>query len=225
MSIISDIQRRIGVTPDGIIGPATIAAIAKSLGIEPKKAAYTLHNPTVFFAAVRSGITNGLDQDQVDTINGLLAAASHWPVSWLAYGLATAWHEARLVPIAEIGKGRGRPYGCAGKFGQPQYGRGLVQLTWDRNYQWADRELGLDGKLLENFDLALDPQIATQILVKGMEQGAFTGKSLADFLPRDRASQPQFVAARRIINGTDRASLIAGYAIQFQNALVIGDWA
>jgi hypothetical protein len=225
MSIISDIQRHVGVTPDGIIGPATLAAIVKSLGIGTKTTTRTLRQPAAFFASVRSGITKGLDQTQVDTINALLAAASHWPVSWLAYGLATAWHEARLRPIEEIGKGRGRPYAARGKYGQPQYGRGLVQLTWDRNYEWADKELRLDNALLDNFDLALDPGIATKILVKGMEQGAFTGKSLDDYLPRDRASQPQFVAARRIINGTDRAELIAGYAVQFQNALIIGDWA
>src|SRR3546814_174031 len=30
---LADIQRRVGVTPDGLIGPATIAAIAAALGM------------------------------------------------------------------------------------------------------------------------------------------------------------------------------------------------
>lgn len=33
MTTIADIQRHVGVTPDGLIGPSTIAAVAKALGI------------------------------------------------------------------------------------------------------------------------------------------------------------------------------------------------
>jgi len=35
----------------------------------------------------------------------------------------------------------------------------------------------------------------------------------------------QFKNCRRIINGTDKASMIAGYALQFQEALQEGGWA
>src|SRR3546814_1469748 len=75
---------------------------------------------------------------QFDTVNGLLAGAAHWPTICLAYGLATAWHEARFEPVEEIGKGRGKAYGKPGKYGQSQHGRGLVQVTWDSNYEWLD---------------------------------------------------------------------------------------
>lgn len=182
-----------------------------------------LARPDAFFAAVRS-ITGALDQVQVDTINCLLSAASHWTVSWLAYGFATAWHEARLKPISEWGKGQGRPYAKLGKYGQPQYGRGLVQLTWDRNYEWADKALGLNGALLKNFDKALEPETATAILVLGMETGAFTGKKLADFLSGAHGTVTQFKEARRIINGMDRADDIAALASRFQTALQNGGW-
>jgi hypothetical protein len=74
-----------------------------------------------------------------------------------------------------MGPGRGRAYAPPGRYGQAQYGRGLVQLTWDRNYEWADRALGLKGALLRNFDLALRPDLAVAILVKGMEQGPSPG--------------------------------------------------
>ena len=214
------IQRWAGVNADGVPGPATAAAIIARAGIEPPR--HELANPAAFFAAVR-GVTRGLNQAQVETINRLLAGAAHWPIGWLAYGLATAWHEARFVPQAEWGLGKGRAYALPGEYDQPQYGRGLVQLTWDRNYAWADKALGLNGALLKNFDFALDPDIAARILVMGMEEGAFTGKSLADYIG-DRGTPASFTAARKIINGTDKAALIAGYAERFQAGLGAGGW-
>lgn len=182
-----------------------------------------LLKPTMFFAAVKA-ITGKLDQIQVDTINRLLAGASHWSVAWLAYGLATAWHEARFKPIPEWGKGKGRPYAKPGKYGQSQYGRGLVQLTWDFNYEWADKALGLNGSLLRNFDRALEPDIAARVLILGMETGAFTGKGLRKYLSGEVGTYEQFREARRIINGMDKADLIAGHAVKFQAALLAGKW-
>lgn len=191
-------------------------------------------NAALFFAAVRK-VTNRLDQTQVDVINAILAAMAGKPASWVAYVLATAWHEARFRPIGEIGKGRGKRYGKPNARlkaipnppdygGQIPYGRGLSQLTWVENYEWADKALGLQGALLANFDLALEPDIAVKILVRGMEEGAFTGKSLADYLPDNEGRPQQFVNARRIVNGTDRASLIAGHAVAFQAGLIEGGW-
>lgn len=197
-------------------------------------AAHSLRDAEGFFRGVRA-VTGPLAEDQVATINGLLSKASHWSIAWLAYGLATAWHEARMRPIEEIGKGRGRRYGVAGARsdgkpgpnygGQVPYGRGLVQLTWADNYEKADRELDLKGTLLANFGLALDPNVAAAILVRGMEEGWFTAKKLADYLPAALGNEAQFVQARRIINGTDRAQLITSYARKFQDALVAGGWA
>lgn len=229
MITLKDVQQRLGVVADGRYGPVTLAAIVKALGIE--EARHTLGNPKAFFADIRDNITGPLDQVQVDVINSLFASASHWPASWLAYGLATAWHEAELRPIDEIGKGRGRKYGVPGKYaGQVPYGRGLVQLTWDANYVWADKisaeaGLTLPGEILANFELVKRPDIAVLILVKGMETGAFTGVSLANRLPEPLADHGRFVQARPIINGTDKASLIAGYALEFQSAIYAGAWA
>jgi putative chitinase len=218
---LADIQRHVGTEPDGKWGPNTAAAIAKALGMEAKT--HKLAKPGAFFVGVRA-ITGGLDQEQVDTINRLLEAAAHWSIGWLAYGLATAWHEARLKPIEEWGKGKGRPYSQPGKYGQSQHGRGLVQLTWDRNYEWADKALGLGGSLLADFNRALEPEIATAILVKGMEEGAFTGKRLGNYIAPGKGSPAQFAQARRIVNGTDKADLIAGHAVKFQAALEAGGW-
>jgi putative chitinase len=97
---------------------------------------------------------------------------------------------------------------------QLYYGRGYVQLTWLSNYRAAGRKLGLD--LVGNPALALEPGPAAQILVRGMVEGWFTGKKLsAYFTPM--AADP--TNARRIINGTDKAALIAGYHGKFLFAL------
>ena len=199
---------------------------------------FTMKNPDAFFKGVR-GVTGNLDQTQVDVINDLLTSAAHWRVAYLGYGLATGWHEAHLKPIEEIGKGRGRSYGVAGARmklvsptpmygGQIPYGRGLVQLTWCDNYEWADKiaaAAGLikPGELLANFALALRDDIASLIMVQGMETGAFTGKKLSDYITT--GTHAEYVAARRIINGTDRADMIAGYADKFKAAAIAGEWS
>lgn len=221
MVTLKDIQRHVGVTADGIWGPATAAAIACALGMGTARR--TLANAEAFFAGLRK-VTGPLAQIQVEVVNRLLADAAHWPAGWLAYGLATAWHEARLKPIEEWGKGKGRDYGKVNSTGKAPYGRGLVQLTWHANYETMDTALGLGGRLAKNYDLALDPAIASRILVVGMERGLFTGKSLATYLPAELGTLSEFRAARRIINGTDRADLIASYADKIQMALIAGEW-
>lgn len=178
--------------------------------------------PLALFVTLRD-IAGSLNQRQVNIVNDIMEAAGHWPAAWLAYAIATAWHEARLEPQREWGLGKGKAYAKPGKYGQPQYGRGLVQLTWDSNYEWADKALGLNGALLSNFDLALDPVHSVAILVKGMEQGAFTGRKLSHYI--SKGSRTEFVSARRIINGTDRAEDIAGIAQRILVALTRGNWA
>lgn len=185
---------------------------------------HVLKNADAFYNAVRK-VTGPLDQVQVDIINRLLTAASGHGLGWIAYEFATAWHEARLKPIEEWGKGKGRDYGKVNSTGKAPYGRGLVQLTWHDNYVRADTELGLNGTLAKNYDRALEPEIAVEILVRGMAKGWFTGKSLGTYIGTGAGALEEFTDARRIINGTDRAAPIAGIAIQFQDAFIAGGWA
>lgn len=186
----------------------------------------SIHNKEAFFQLVRK-ITGPLKQQQVESIEGILRCAAHWTVGQVAYALATGWHEARFIPQDEIGKGKGKAYGKPGKYGHVPYGRGLVQLTWDQNYEWADRlctELGLiqKGEILKDFSLALRPDIAAMVLVRGMEKGAF-GRKLPDIVG-DLGTKESFKQARRSVNVMDKAELIAGYALQFQEAVLAGGW-
>ena len=172
---------------------------------------------TEFYAAVRPIFSGALSQKQVDGIEALLAATEGLPITFRAYLLATAKHETAdtMQPIAEYGKGKGKPYGKPGRHGQAQYGRGYVQLTWDDNYERADKALCLNGAMLKDFNLAMQPDIAAKILVRGCSEGWLTGKKLDDYLPGD------YRGARRVVNGLDKADLIAGYAREFEAALAL----
>ncbi|WP_222329997.1 hypothetical protein [Rhizobium leguminosarum] len=187
-------------------------------------------NREAFYAALRrrgSGVFGtSLKPSQKAGLEAVLNEAEkrNTPMAHLAYMLATDYHETArtMQPIAEYGKGKGKPYGKKGKYGQAQYGRGLVQLTWDRNYERADNELGLKGALLKNFDLAMTMKVAVAIMFSGMAEGWFTGKKLSQYLS---GPKKDYVGARRIINGTDKAAQIADYARSFEAALVEAGYA
>jgi putative chitinase len=71
--------------------------------------------------------------------------------------------------------------------------------------------------------VALNLSNAARILVQGSLEGWFTGKSLGAFIDdideADDEETREYIAARRVINGKDRAELIAGYAVKFEAAL------
>jgi predicted chitinase len=172
-----------------------------------------------FFAAIRATLFAGhMTQPQVDGIAILVDEGERRKVDvrWIAYVLATAFHETAqtMRPIREIGLGEHREYGKRDpETGCVYYGRGYVQLTWRANYQKLGDRLGVD--LVYNPDLALEPPIASKIIWTGMIEGLFTGDRL---LPHFRPNSSDWVGARRIINGLDRAGMIARYAIQFNAA-------
>lgn len=173
-------------------------------------------------------------------------ASAGSPVSYVAYGLATAYLETAntMQPINERGGNayftrlydvRGSRPNTARKHGNTTpgdgikfHGRGYVQLTWKVNYEKATRKLralGFDVDLVNNPDQALQPEIAAVIMVYGMTEGWFTGRKLSDDLPaRGPATIAQFVKSRDIINGTDKQDQIAVYANDFQTALQHGGY-
>lgn len=179
-----------------------------------------------FYEGIRPIFGGSLSQRQVDGIEALLAATEGLHVTHRAYLLATAKHETAhtMQPITEFG---GKLYfnkydtgklaealgnsPAADGDGYLYRGRGYVQITGRANYGRAAAALGLD--LVRNPDLALQPTVAAQILVRGCSEGWFTGRKLSDFLPGD------YYGARRVVNGLDRADVIAKYAQVFGTAL------
>ncbi len=203
-----------------------------------------LANPKAFFDRARDVDLLGptLSPGEVEGCNAILNACAAWPISWVAYGLATPYHECAgtMQPIREAGGPDylRRLYDIQGRDpdrarlmgnvrpgdGQLYSGKGFVQLTWAVNYRRAEKELGVP--LVAQPDLALRLDVAARILEAGMREGWFTGKKLGDYLPAaDAASRAQFVLARKIINGNDKAEKIAEHAMDFQEALMAGGWS
>lgn len=201
-----------------------------------------------FFAAVRAPLFGGrLSTNQV---NGMEAILTEWEAKpfdtrWLAYMLATTFHESDNTMCAVSENLNYSASGLLATF--PKYftsaqanvysrqperianrayasrmgngdetsgdgwryrGRGLVQITGHDNYA----KYGI----ADNPDKALDPVKAVEILFDGMTNGRFTGRKLADFFS---ATVTDWVGARKIINGSDRANDIAGYAKKFLAAI------
>ncbi len=196
-------------------------------------------NRQFFFSQVRQVPFHGsLSQKQVEGMTGIL---DHWEANhaqkddrWLAYMLATAFHETAttMQPIREFGGDAraerlygpppvGKNPALARRLENTQkgdgarfIGRGYVQLTGRINYKdWARR---LNIALVEQPDLALTTSVAVKILVEGSILGTFTGKKLANYFAPDKED---WVNARRIINGTDKAQNIAILAKQFYAAI------
>ena len=197
-------------------------------------------NRKFFFDHVRNTLFAGrLKQSQVD---GLTFILDTWERDyprrddrWLAYALATTHHETdmKMQPINEYGGNayffdrydiEGTHPAIARRLGNTQpgdgvlfHGRGFVQLTGRVNYAKMERKFGVN--LTNNktaADRVLGGKLAAKIMFFGMESGAFTGKKFADYF---NAATEDWVNARRIINGTDKANLIAGYGRAYYAAI------
>lgn len=192
-------------------------------------------NKVTFFNYVRRLPFGGkLTTEQVRGMEAILSAFTALgfiDLRWLAYALATAFRETggTMQPVREAygtstadtiarldkawAKGQlksvKRPYWRDGFFG-----RGLVQLTWEDNYRKMGGLLGLD--LVADPDKAMDLELAARILLVGMVRGVFSGKKLEDYFG-NTVSDP--VGARAIVNGRDKANLIATYFKAFKDAL------
>lgn len=183
---------------------------------------------TAFYAALRPTL-GALTQASVVGFELVLDEAHRRAsrLHHLAYILATAWWESgrTMQPVREAywlseawRKKNLRYY--------PFYGRGLVQLTWQANYQKASDLYGVD--FVQNPDLVMEPKHSVNILFDGMRHGWFTGKAMDDYIDgideSDDEDMREFKAARRVVNGTDKATEIGKLALVFESALKAGGY-
>jgi len=153
-------------------------------------------------------------------------------IYWAAYYIATVYHEtgATFIPVIETGKGSGISYGKAvnvtDKYGYRGvkgkvyknifYGRGYVQITHDVSYKYISEKLGLrKDELYINPDKALEVNLAYKILTYWMQNNIPQIKGKWRTIQENIMMQgkPDYVRARRIVNGTDEAEKNSDYAI------------
>jgi len=207
---------------------------------------------TAFFAALRGSalFPHGFEQPQVDGITRLLDVweeGYRGPVDELGYDLATSFHEtaATMQPIEERGArsyfDKYEPGTKLGKVlgnthpgdGYRFKGAGDVQNTGRRNARFASERLnavfGLGVDLEAHPEMRLDPTISAHSLFLGNREGWWTGKKLDDYLDHvdetDSEDLREWTRARYVVNGTDKAAKIAGYALVFEGALKAAGYA
>lgn len=195
-------------------------------------------NRQSFYIAIRPLFGSRITQSQVEGIEFIL---NEWDDSkltdlrWLAYMLATTKHETAntMQPIQEYGgdkyfikmywtnQKKAKELGNRSAQEAIDYsGKGLVQITGRYNYIKMGKILGLP--LAESPKLAMKMDVAVKIMFEGMTTGKsfagdFTGKHLGNYFNK---TTEDWIGARFIINGQDRANLIAGYGKSFYKALL-----
>lgn len=148
----------------------------------------------------------------------------------LIYILATIWHEVNktMQPIEEYGKGKGKKYGQRVWYNGKKYidilhifyGRGHVQNTWRDIYEKLTIEAkkqGYDWDFVNHPELLLQMKPSIWATFYAMSSGLYTGRKLSHYF-NDKINDS--INARKIINGTDKAVLIAGHYDKFLKSIV-----
>ncbi len=203
---------------DGLIGPRTRNAWAEfKTDVNPGNATLIgpesvamLHDKLQKLAVTKTGDFSSKDAT-IRAIKAECQAQGIAQSTQIAYVLATTqWETAQTFKPVKEAYWQSEAWRQTNFAYYPFYGRGYVQLTWQTNYQkYADI---LARPLVQNPDLAMEPEVALFVLVHGFKTGAFTGRKITDYI---NANGTDFVNARRCINGTDKAHEIAQLAQTF----------
>ncbi|CAH1670838.1 MULTISPECIES: hypothetical protein [unclassified Chelatococcus] len=195
-------------------------------------------NRSTFFAyARRSPFGDRLTQQQVDGMTDILnewdAHYSHLPLAYLACYLGQVFRETggTMVPVRETfatsdkqAMTRLETAWTSGKLPSVKtpywrkgwFGRGRMQITHAENYAYAQAKSGLP--IVADPSLMLDSKADLKVSLPGTIEGWWTRGKHRMSMYLDRPD-PDFEGARRIVNGTDKAKLVATYCEAFLAAL------
>lgn len=189
-------------------------------------------NRKKFFAGYRSNLDpdKKLTQEEVNALTVFLdfveADFTKLTIPQWAYVFATTFHETNttFLPIKEA-YWLSESWRLKNLRYAPHYGRGYVQITWEDNYKFFSKILGVD--LVKNPDLTMIPKNAFKIMIYGFVNGSFTKRKVGKNLVPNKITdfindkEKNYKKARLCINGTDKADLIASYAVLFEQLLKI----
>lgn len=182
-----------------------------------------------FYRAIGGQLTD----DQVANVEFLLKEfenSDQWSfVPHIAYALATLHIETfvpktnhRYGPITEFGsRSYFNKYEGRVDLGNTQTGDGYryrgrgFQITGRKNYTRIGK--AIDRDLVNDPELANDPYVAFDAMTVGIFRGYYTGKKITDYI---NPKKKDYVNARRIYNGLDRAAEIARIAEGFEDILL-----
>lgn len=197
-------------------------------------------NREAFFDAVRPAFGGTLTAKQVDGMNSLLDEGAGLPLHHMANVLAQVrretggymspiketvmpHHKNKLPSDAEVIRRLDQAF-AAGKlkwvktpyWREGWFGRGQIQLTHQKNYA----KFGITDPAA-----AMQPKVSAMIAVRGMRDGMFTGKKLADYSFPAALDAPPARNPRRIVNGQDGSDAeVARHHREFAAALTAADW-
>jgi len=216
-------QKSKGLTPDGIVGPNTMAALQANAAVAGANVSGGTSSASVTTGATTTAVTvtaaqvakmfPGVPLSNIQTnlpfVMQALTAAGLGDKDMVLMALATIRAETgNFTPLSEFQSEFNTPPGGPpfalydhrtdlGNQGPPDgknfRGRGYVQLTGRFNYQIHGAAIGLGNQLVTNPKLANDPDIA--------------GKLLASFLKskeskiRNALARNDLKTARKLVNG------------------------
>jgi len=147
----------------------------------------------------------------------------------LALMLGTAYRESCGLLSTGIGEACGckaictkdelptASYGRKNNQGLAYFGRGLVQLTHERNYERIGKLMTERPPLREQPDLAYRKDYAIEMLVEGVRKHWYAGKPIENYLDDEKAD---WVQARNSVNPGSPNKVATGYlACRFYDAL------
>lgn len=183
-----------------------------------------MYNREYFFYNYRNYF-GSLNQSQVEGLEFLLSKfdnETQFSNEQVAYMLATVKHETAdtFQPIEERGGYNYFKY-LIGKLGiktlaeaNKYKGRGYIMTTGRTNYEKFSLIFNID--FITNPELIAEKENSYKIMIYGFVNGTFTGKKLTDYIDGEKLD---YFNARRIINGTDKASLIQDYAEKLREGI------
>jgi hypothetical protein len=133
--------------------------------------------------------------------------------------LIAAGTKAKAVPGSPSGGTVSKAYVDAEGLEHQYFGRGLVQITWWHGYAKSGFDFGYGLELLLNPEKVKDYDTAYEIMVKGMTTGGgyANGRKCSQYFTD---SETKYVAARAMVNGTDKAKEIGALAEAFEALLL-----